>query len=111
MKNKIFFIHLIFAILICGCQTLEINTPVDDKGTELKEQVIISFAWGIWNSPQKLTADNCIINTNDVNDLGLDVVNFKKNFGQTLVTVITFGIVSPSTISWKCNKPKQREEQ
>jgi hypothetical protein len=38
----------------------------------------------------------------------LDEVVFSKKFGQSLITVITLGIVSPVEVKWKCHKPCQR---
>jgi hypothetical protein len=61
--------------------------------------VIRSFFWGLVNKPQDFHVPNCPDNT------ALDEVVFSKNFGQSLLTVITLGIVAPVRVKWKCHKP------
>lgn len=36
----------------------------------------------------------------------LSAVDVRKNVGQTIVTLLTLGIVSPATIEYFCEKPK-----
>jgi hypothetical protein len=36
-------------------------------------------------------------------------VQFQTNFGYSLITVATLGILAPVQVKWKCHKPCQRE--
>jgi len=114
MRKKIFLVLIIIAFThsLNGCATssIQVQSTVWDPGTEYEEKVIISYVWGIWNSPQVIIAPNCHPNPNNVNDLGLDEVTIEKNFGQCVVTFVTLGIINPHTIKWKCNKPPQQVE-
>ena len=83
---------------IQGCfQQRVINKP-SVEATEYKEAVVSSYLWGLINKPQNFQITNCD------SCAGIDEVVFKKNFGQSVVTIITLGIVSPMKVKWKCHK-------
>ena len=104
-EKKFFFILLILSVvLIQSCYHYRVINTKNDPGTEYRDTVMRSYLWGLVNKPQNFHVPNCTDTC-----AALDEVVFSKNFGQTFVTVITLGIVSPVKIEWKCHKPCQRE--
>lgn len=58
-------------------------------------------------APTGFSSDGPGFNTRDTCRSGdLTEVEMRRNFGQTLVTVLTLGIVSPMTILYLCEKPE-----
>lgn len=102
--KKLFIVLLIlFVITIQGCYQYRVINTNDDPVTEYEQRVVWSYAWGLVNKPQNLHVPNCTDST------ALNEVVYSKNFGQSLLTVVTLGIVSPVKIKWRCHKPCPRE--
>jgi Bor protein len=99
-RKKLLFVLFILAIVtIQGCYHYRILNTNNDPATEYRDTVMWSYAWGLVNKPQNFHVPNCPETT------ALDEVVFSKNFGQSFLTVITLGIVSPVRVKWKCHKP------
>jgi hypothetical protein len=85
-----------------GCYHYRVLNTTNDPSTEYQKTVMWSYAWGLVNNPKHFHVPNC------TNSNGLDEVLYSKNFGHSILTFITLGIVSPVEIRWKCHKPAQR---
>lgn len=103
--GKVFLlvIFILFLISVQGCYHYRVINTRNEPGTEYKDTVVRSYLWGLVNKPQNLHVPNCTDTC-----AAIDEVVFSKNFGQSLITVITLGIVSPMKVQWKCHKPCQR---
>ena len=97
-----FLILLSIVVSLQACYHYRVINTNNDPGTEYRDTVMHSFLWGLVNKSQNFHVPNCPENS------ALDEVVFSKNFGQTLLTLITLGIVSPVKVQWKCHKPCQR---
>jgi Bor protein len=104
--KKIFLVlfFLFVVITIQSCYHYRVINTHNDPGTEYRDTVMRAYFWGLVNKPQNFHVPNCTDTC-----AALDEVVFSKNFGQSILTVITLGIVSPVKVQWKCHKPCQRE--
>jgi len=102
---KIYFLILsiLFIVTLQGCYHYRVINTHNEPGTEYKDTVLRSYLWGLVNKPQNFHVPNCTDTC-----AAIDELVFSKNFGQSLLTVITLGIVSPVKVKWKCHKPCQR---
>jgi hypothetical protein len=103
--GKLYFLILtiLFVGAIQGRYHYRVINTHNEPGTEYKDTVIRSYLWGLINKPQNFHVPNCTDTC-----AAIDEVVFSKNFGQSLLTLITLGIVSPVKVQWKCHKPCQR---
>jgi len=102
-KIAIFVLFIAFIVALSGCYHYRIINTHNEPGTEYRDTVIRSYLWGLVNKPQNFHVPNCTDSC-----AALDEIVISKNFGQSLLTVITLGIVSPVKVQWKCHKPCQR---
>lgn len=92
-------------ILTSGCASYLIRSaesePVGNAGQPFRHNsTSIAGATGFsTDGPGYVTRDTC--RTGD-----LAQVEVRRNVGQTLVTILTLGIVSPATIYYLCEKPQ-----
>jgi Bor protein len=100
-KRIILVLFILFIVTIQSCYHYRVLNTNNDPGTEYRDTVIRSYFWGLVNKPQNFHVPNCPETT------ALDEVVFSKNFGQSFLTVITLGIVSPVGVKWRCHKPCQ----
>ena len=95
-------VFLVFMILSLGsCFHYRVVNTNNDPSTEYETKVLRSYWWGLVNNPKDFHIPNC------KNSNAIDEVNFSQKFGQTLVTLITLGIVNSVEVKWKCHKPCQ----
>lgn len=99
--KKLLFVSLMFSLQSCY-QYRVLNTN-NDPATEYQKKVLWSSFWGLVNKPKDFVVPNCS------NNNALDEVQFQTNFGYSLITVATLGILAPVQVRWKCHKPCQRE--
>ncbi|HWJ26897.1 MAG TPA: hypothetical protein VNS32_10170 [Flavisolibacter sp.] len=85
-----------------GCYHYRIQTTNPDPATSYQKKVVWSYCWGLINKPQNFVVPNC--NNNNA----LDEVLVTTNFGYSILTIVTLGIVCPLEMKWKCHKPPQR---
>lgn len=97
--RNLLFIFLIFSLASCFHYRV-LNTN-NDPSTEYEKKVLRSYCWGLINKPKDFHIPNC------TNSNAIDEVNFSQKFGQTLVTLVTLGIVNSVEVKWKCHKPCQ----
>ena len=104
--KKIFLaLSILFVVItIQSCYHYRVINTHNEPGTEYRDTVMRAYFWGLVNKPQNFHVPNCTDTC-----AALDEVVFSKNFGQTFLTAITLGIVSPVKVQWKCHKPCQRE--
>lgn len=102
VKRLFLILSILFIITLQGCYHYRVINTNNDPGTEYRDTVVRAYFWGLVNKPQDFHVPNCPDNT------ALDEVVFSKNFGQSFITIITLGIVSPVKVKWKCHKPCQR---
>ena len=100
-KKLLLVLFILCIVTIQGCYHYRILNTNNDPATEYRDTVMWSYAWGLVNKPQNFHVPNCTDNT------AIDEVVFSKNFGQSFLTVITLGIVSPVRVKWRCHKPCQ----
>jgi hypothetical protein len=85
-----------------SCYQYRVLNTNNDPSTEYQEIVLKSYAWGLVNKPKDFHVPNCD------NSNAIDEVTFAKSAGQSILTMITLGIVSKVTVRWKCHKPCER---
>jgi hypothetical protein len=92
-------------LLLSGCASYLIRSaeaePVGNAGQPYRHpSTSIAGAAGLsTDGPGYVTRDSC-------RSANLAQVEVRRNVGQTLVTLLTLGIVSPATIYYLCEKPK-----
>ncbi|MBC7826673.1 MAG: hypothetical protein H7122_02920 [Chitinophagaceae bacterium] len=99
-SRNLLFVVIVFSTQSCY-QYRVLNTN-NDPATEYQKTIMWSYAWGLVNKPKDFHIPNC------TNNNAVDEVLFKKNFGHTVLTLFTLGIVSPVEVKWRCHKPCQR---
>ena len=102
-KCILLFLCIVFFATTESCYHYRVINTHNDPGTEYRDTVMRSYLWGLVNKPQNFHVPNCADTCS-----ALDEVVYSKKFGQSLITVITLGIVSPVEVKWKCHKPCQR---
>lgn len=104
-SKKSFLVLSILIVIITtqSCYHYRVINTRNDPGTEYRDTVMRSYFWGLINKPQNFHVPNCTDSC-----AALDEVVFSKNFGQSILTFFTLGIVAPVKIEWKCHKPCQR---
>lgn len=100
-QGRNFLLIILFASTQSCYQYRVLNTK-NDPSTEYQKTVMWSYAWGLVNKPKDLHVPNCGTSN------AIDEVVFKKNLGQTALTFLTLGIVSPVEVRWRCHKPCPR---
>ena len=102
-KNILLVLCILILVTAESCYHYRIINTHNDPATEYRDTVMRSYFWGLVNKPQNFHVPNCVDTC-----AALDEVVLSKKFGQSVITVITLGIVSPVEIKWKCHKPCQR---
>ena len=101
-KTARFVLMLALAVTLQGCYHYRVlNTVNDPASVQYHKKVLWSYCWGVVNSPQQFTVPDCT-------EGGIDEVRITTNFGNSLLTIGTLGIVCPVTVQWKCHKPCQK---
>lgn len=77
------------------------SQPQGMSGTELETRWINIFAWGLWR--QDLPITNCRLSNGQ--RLGIEELRIGRSFGQLLITLLTLGFWTPTTVSWRCCRP------
>jgi hypothetical protein len=90
---------ILFLVSTQSCYQYRVLNTNNDPSTEYQRKVLRSYAWGLINNPKDFHVPNCN------NSNALDELIFSKNFGQSVVTCLTLGIVSSVEVKWKCHKP------
>jgi hypothetical protein len=100
--GRLFLLLLLF-LTLPGCyQYRVLNTSVDPS-TEYQQKVLWSSFWGLANKPRDFVVPNCDSTS------AIDEIQFRTNFGYSMLTVVTLGILAPVQVRWKCHKPCPRE--
>ena len=85
----------LFALsLLAGCATHRLVVQHPNPYGEPHRINSVAIGWGAAQKRTVATCDNSV----------LDEVRVKQNFGQSLVTVLTLGIVMPTTVEYICAK-------
>jgi hypothetical protein len=96
-----FILVLTVAFTLQSCyQYRVVNTVNDPASVQYHKKVMWSYVWGAVNNPRQFTVPDCTSG-------GIDEVRVKTNFGNSLLTIGTLGLVCPVTVQWKCHKPCQ----
>jgi len=85
-----------------GCYQYRVLNTYVEPLNEYRDTVLHSYAWGLVNKPKDFHVPGCD------SCAGIDELTFSKNAGQSVLTLITLGIVSNITVRWKCHKPCPR---
>src|SRR5437868_2694760 len=96
VKLCFILLFILFVVSIQGCYHYRVINTFNEPGTEYRDTVLRSYLWGLVNKPQNFHVPNCTDTC-----AAIDELVFSKNFGQSLLTVITLGIVSPVKVQWK----------
>jgi hypothetical protein len=80
--------------LLGGCATHRLVVAHPNPYNEPHRVNSTAFGWGAVQRRTVAECDNSL----------LDEVRVKQNFGQSLITVLTLGIVMPTTIEYICAK-------
>ena len=104
-REKSRVVAVFSCLLTSACASYLIRSaeaePVGNAGQPFKHaSTSIAGAAGLsTDGPGYVTRDTC--RTGD-----LAQVEVRRNVGQTLITLLTLGIVSPATIYYLCEKPR-----
>lgn len=82
-----------------SCYQYRVLNTKNDPSTEYQQKVVWSYFWGLLNKPRNFVVPNCDDNN------ALDEVQFRTNFGYSLIMVASLGIAAPVRVKWKCHKP------
>jgi hypothetical protein len=96
-----FWFFLIFVVFVQSCYHYRVLSTVSDPSNEYSKKILWSYCWGLVNNPQQFVVPNCDRDA-------IDEVRITTNFGYSLITVVTVGILCPVKVEWKCHKPCQR---
>src|SRR5262249_8297606 len=77
------------------------SQPQNMPGTEWRTATLRSYAWGLWR--QDLPIRNCRLASGQ--RLGIEEIRIGRTLGQTVVMLITLGLVAPTQVSWRCCRP------
>ena len=101
LKPVRIFLLALLIVSTQNCYHYRVLNTNNDPSTEYEKRVLWSYCWGLINKPKDLHVKNCN------NSNAIDEVQFSKNFGHTLLTLVTLGVVAPVEVKWKCHKPCQ----
>ena len=80
------------------------SQPQNMPGTEWETKTLTSYAWGLWR--QDLPVTNTRLSNGQ--RLGIEEVRIGRSLPQMLLTLVTLGIVAPTSVSWRgCRPPSQ----
>jgi hypothetical protein len=77
------------------------SQPQNMPSTEWESKTLKSFAWGLWR--EDLPVTNCRLANGQ--RLGIEELRIERSLAQTLLTVLTLGLVAPIQVSWRCCRP------
>lgn len=83
-------------LLLSGCATHRLI--VEHPNPTGASETVSSSAFG-WGAVQRRTVAKCDTSI-------IDEVRIRQNFGQALATVLTFGAWMPTSIEYRCGKPR-----
>jgi Bor protein len=96
--------HLLFTFLtislLSSCYSYRIATHAQ-AGAEPIKVIGKSYAWGLLQKPPLIATPIC----DSLGSRGMSGLRMKKNFGRSLVTLITLGFYSAVEIEYTCGKP------
>jgi hypothetical protein len=82
-----------------GCYHQYVAVARPDPEVRSGSKTVYSYAWGLLHS--KDTVAVCP-ETN-----AIDQLEVKANFGQTMLGLLTLGIVVPRRVTWRCSRPRE----
>jgi hypothetical protein len=82
-----------------GCYHQYVAVSRPDPEVRSGSKTVYSYAWGLLHS--KDTVAVCP-ETN-----AIDQLEVKANFGQTMLGLLTLGIVVPRRLTWRCSRPRE----
>jgi hypothetical protein len=92
------FLLLCLLLISTGCYRYEVLRNDEPISTDMQTRRVYSFFWGVAKSKSTYKVGNCAEGN------GLQRVIIRTNFGGTLVTFLTLGIVAPMKVQWECSK-------
>lgn len=81
-----------------GCYHYRVYSDQVPVGSEAKQAILWSSLWG--TRQQNINMDSTCANNPTAE------VTMSSNFGYALLTVLSFGFVSPMHVEWKCAKDR-----
>ena len=84
---------------VVGCYHQYVAVARPDPEVRSGSKTVYSYAWGLLHS--KDTVAVCP-ETN-----AIDQLEVRANFGQTMLSILTLGIVVPRRIRWQCSRPRE----
>lgn len=88
---------VVISLVLASCYSHRVRVPDERIATEPRQATTYSFWWGIRQNPIEHSAENCKSNA-------FAEVTSKTTFLDTIVTLVTLGIVSRTTWEWTCAK-------
>lgn len=98
-RRKTFPVLLLAIALACatGCATYRVETLDTDPEIKYRGGTIHAFAWGVWYSPQLITAE--------CHGRGINDVRINRNLLHDLAGVLTLGFWMPTEVELRCKAP------
>jgi hypothetical protein len=84
---------------VASCYHQYVAVAHPDMEVRSSSKTVYSYAWGLVHS--KDTVAVCP-ETNSIHEMEV-----RANFGQTLLSLITLGIVVPRRVTWHCGNPQE----
>lgn len=96
--------HVLICMALASCYSHRVRVPDERIATEPMEATTYSFWWGFKQSPIEHSAENCESNA-------FAEVTSRTTFLDSIVTLVTLGIVSRTTWEWTCAKNFREVEE
>lgn len=88
---------VVAATAACYHQYVAVARP--DPEVRSGSKTVYSYAWGLLHSRDTVAV---CPETN-----AIDQLEVKANFGQTMLGLLTLGIVVPRRVTWRCSRPRE----
>lgn len=90
-------------ILLSSCFSYRIATHAQ-AGTEPITIIGKSYFWGLVQNPPLISTPIC----DSLDARGMSGLRVKKNFGRSIVTLVTLGFYSAVELEYQCGKPSSK---
>jgi len=87
------------ALAAAGCYHQYVAVSRPDPEVRSGSKTVYSYAWGLLHSNDTVAV---CPETN-----AIDQLEVKANFGQTMLGLLTLGIVVPRRVTWRCSRPRE----
>jgi hypothetical protein len=91
--------RLVLLAAAAGCYHEYVAVAKPDPMPQAVSKTVYSYAWGLVHSRDTVAV---CPRTN-----AIDQIEVRSNFGQTMLGILTLGIVVPRRVIWHCSRPRE----